>query len=289
LVLHERSSAFAKNDRNFSEKLDMTLNRRNFLRTATLGCACCLAARFAGAAETAHGAAAKSSAAHAAPHWGYAGNSGPEHWADLQPDFKVCQLGLEQTPIDVANGMRGDASAAVLNYRSMPLRILNNGHTIQVNADAGSSCAVGGKNYELLQFHFHHPSEHLLAGKPFDLECHFVHKSSTGDLAVVGVFVKPGAENPTLRTIFDAMPAAAGPEVKAGSYVDPAALLPKTSGYVRYMGSLTTPPCSEGLTWTVFKEPIEASPDQIKKFAALFPNNARPVQKINRRFVIEAN
>lgn len=267
----------------------MTLDRRNFLRTATLGCACCLAARFAGAAETGHGAAAKGSAAHAAPHWGYTGNAGPEHWADLRPDFKVCRLGLEQTPIDVANGMRGDAAAAILNYRPMPLRIVNNGHTIQVNAEAGSSCAVDGKKFDLLQFHFHHPSEHLLAGKPFDLECHFVHKSSTGDLAVVGVFVRPGAKNEVLEKIFDAMPMVAGPEVSAAGSVDPAALLPKSGSYVRYMGSLTTPPCSEGLTWTVFKEPIEASPDQIQKFAALFPSNARPVQKRNRRIVVESN
>ena len=262
----------------------MTLNRRSFLRTATLGCACCLAARYAGAAETAHG-----SAAHAAPHWSYTGNTGPEHWADLRPDFKVCQLGLEQTPIDVANGIKGDAGAAALDYKPMPLQIVNNGHTIQVNAQAGSSCAVGGKKYELLQFHFHHPSEHLLAGKPFDLECHFVHKASSGDLAVVGVFVKPGASNATLQAIFDAMPMTEGPQVTANGSVDPAALLPKSSAYVRYMGSLTTPPCSEGLTWTVFKEPIEASKDQIQKFASLFPGNARPVQKRNRRIVVESN
>ena len=189
----------------------------------------------------------------------------------------------------MANGIKGDAGAAALDYRAMPLRIVNNGHTIQVNADPGSSCTIGGKRYELLQFHFHHPSEHLISGKPFDLECHFVHKSSTDDLAVVGVFVKPGAKNAVLQTIFDAMPMTAGPEMNAGGLVDPTALLPKSGGYVRYMGSLTTPPCSEGLTWTVFKQPIEASHDQIRKFASLFPSNARPVQLRNRRFVVESN
>jgi carbonic anhydrase len=140
-----------------------------------------------------------------------------------------------------------------------------------------------------VQFHFHHPSEHLLSGKPFDLEGHLVHRASTGDLAVLGVFIKPGARNAALQPIWDAMPPSEAPERNAGGAFDPSALLPKDSSYFRYMGSLTTPPCSEGLTWTVFREPIEASPEQIRQFAALFPNNARPVQGRNRRFVIEAN
>jgi len=210
----------------------MSLDRCSFLSTAMFGDACCLAARAVGAAEPSHAAG---SAAHAAPHWSYAGNTGPDHWGALQPDFKVCQLGLEQTPIDLAGGMRGDATPVMLDYKPLPLRILNNGHTIQVNADAGSSCTVGGEKYELLQFHFHHPSEHLLAGKPFDLECHFVHRSGAGNLAVVGVFIVPGSRN------------------------------------------------------AVLQKPIEASAEQIRQFAALFPNNARPVQGRHRRFLIESN
>ena len=263
----------------------MTLNRRHFLRTATLGCVCCLAARSVGASEPAHSAGT----ATASPHWSYAGNTGAEHWGELQPDFKVCQLGLEQTPVDLGNAINGETGAIALNYKPLPLRILNNGHTIQVNADAGSFCTIGGAKYELLQFHFHHPSEHLLAGKPFDLECHFVHKSSAGNLAVVGVFVTPGARNAALQSIFDAMPKPDGPEPRVAGSSDPAGLLPKSPGYFRYMGSLTTPPCSEGLTWTVFREPIEASAEQIKQFAQLFPNNARPVQSRNNRFIIQSN
>jgi carbonic anhydrase len=116
-----------------------------------------------------------------------------------------------------------------------------------------------------------------------------VHKSAAGALAVVGVFIRPGAKNAALAPLFDTMPAKEGPEVKAAGHIDAAALLPKSGGYFRYMGSLTTPPCSEGLTWTVFKEPIEASAEQIKQFAALFTNNARPVQRLNRRFLIDAN
>ena len=262
----------------------MSIARREFLRLTTFGCAWCLATSRGFAVD-----ASKNPKAAAHPHWSYGGNGGPEHWGELQPDFKVCQLGLEQTPIDLSGGMKSDLGAVSLDYKPLPLRIVNNGHTIQVNAESGCSCSIAGAKYDLLQFHFHHPSEHLLAGKPFDLECHFVHKSSAGALAVVGVFIRPGAKNAALAPLFDAMPAKEGPEVKAAGAIDPAALLPKSGGYFRYMGSLTTPPCSEGLTWTVFREPIEASPDQIKQFASLFSNNARPVQKRNRRFLIESN
>lgn len=256
------------------------LARRDFLKLTALGCACCLAGGKLDAADV---------KTHAAPHWSYAGQTGPEHWGELQPDFKVCQLGLEQTPIDLTGSIKGDPGMVALDYKALPLRIVNNGHTIQVNADAGCSCAIAGSKYDLVQFHFHHPSEHLLSGKSFDLECHFVHRAPSGALAVVGVFIRPGAKNAALAPLFDAMPAKAGPEIRAAGSLDPAALMPRSGGYFRYMGSLTTPPCSEGLTWTVFKEPIEASSDQIRQFASLFPNNARPVQKLNRRFLIDAN
>lgn len=262
----------------------MTLPRRAFLRLATFGCAYCLAVGRASAAETSH-----SAAAGGPPHWSYEGKTGPEHWGELQSDFKVCQLGLDQTPIDLAGGIRGEVAKPTMDYKPLPLRIVNNGHTIQVNADSGSSCVVDGTKYELLQFHFHHPSEHLLAGKRFDLECHFVHRSSAGALAVVGVFIRAGARNDALSQLFDAMPMKAGPELRASGVIDPNALLPGSGGYFRYIGSLTTPPCSEGLVWTVFKQPIEAAPDQIRQFASLFSNNARPVQKLNRRFLIDAN
>jgi carbonic anhydrase len=263
----------------------MTLPRREFLRLATLGCACCVVSGRTLLADSGHGV----NSAGKAAHWSYAGNTGPEHWGELQPDFKVCQLGLEQTPIDLNANIRGDAGSVAFDYKPLPLRIVNNGHTIQVNADPGSSCTIGATRYELAQFHFHHPSEHLLAGRPFDMECHFVHRSSTGALAVVGVFIKAGARSAAFAPVFDAMPRSQGPEVRASATVDPAAMLPREGGYFRYMGSLTTPPCSEGLTWTVFRQPVEASSEQIRQFAALFPNNARPVQRTNRRFVIETN
>jgi len=174
-------------------------------------------------------------------------------------------------------------------YQKMPLTIVHNGHTIQVNTPPGSKLEINGATYELLQFHFHHPSEHLLSGKAFDMELHFVHKAANGALAVVGVFIQPGPVNAGLAPIWAAMPTSeTSAKSVAGVTIDPSALLPKARGYFRYMGSLTTPPCSEGLTWTVFRSPIQASPEQIRQFAALFPLNARPVQSINRRFLLES-
>lgn len=259
----------------------MTIDRRSLLRGA-LACACCFKAGavIASDAPTSPGTAA---------HWSYEGAGAPERWGELQSDFKVCQLGLEQTPIDLASGIRGDVGTVAYDYKPMPLRLVNNGHTIQVNADPGCAAVIGGTRFELLQFHFHHPSEHLLAGKHFDLECHFVHKSGDGALAVSGIFIRPGATNIALKTLFDSLPAKQGPEVRVNGTIDISAMLPSSGGYFRYMGSLTTPPCSEGLTWTVHKEPIEASAAQIAKFAALFPKNARPVQQRNRRFVIDVS
>jgi carbonic anhydrase len=263
--------------------------RRTILRylgtAAVAVCPICIDIARAIAEETTPGS-------HSGPveagHWSYEGHGGPEHWGSLSADFKVCELGMEQTPIDLASAVRAELGKVDVAYRPMPLRIVNNGHTIQVNAEPGSQCAIAGEPYELVQFHFHHPSEHLLSGKAFDLECHFVHRSAGGNLAVFGVFVVPGADNPMLQPIFDAMPREEGPERKADVSIDPAGLLPQGAGYFRYMGSLTTPPCSEGLIWTVFKDPIEASPAQIRQFASLFPNNARPAQGRNHRLLLQS-
>jgi carbonic anhydrase len=250
------------------------LNRRGLLRAVATGCAVCLSAGRA--------------AAESSPHWAYEGEAGPDQWGGLSLDFRVCQLGLEQSPIDLTNSMVAGVSAVEPAWRPMKPRIVNNGHTIQVNAEAGSQCVIDGSKYELLQFHFHHPSEHLLAGKMLDLECHFVHRSAAGSLAVLAVFVRPGAANATLQPIWDAMPKQAGPERDMGA-VDPMGLLPADRGFYRYMGSLTTPPCSEGIVWTVFRSEIEASPEQIRQFASLFADNARPARIRNRRYLLQSS
>jgi len=257
-----------------------TLSRRKLLTHAIAGIACPICAGVVGQslalAETSHGA-----------HWSYEGEGGPEHWGDLSADFKVCELGVQQTPIDIRGGTRAELASVVPTFNPMPLKILNNGHTIQANCDPGSRTIINGEAFDLLQFHFHHPSEHLLSGKAFDLELHFVHKSAAGQLAVLGVFIQPGAENNALAPIWAAMPKEAGDEQAAGTTIIPADLLPADRGFFRYQGSLTTPPCSEGVLWTVFKAPIEASPAQIRQFAELFPVNARPPQPLNQRFLLE--
>jgi carbonic anhydrase len=258
--------------------------RRLFGVTAATFCPLCTAIQ---AAEPAHPEAAH--AAGAPPHWSYDGDTAPPKWGELSAEFNTCSIGTEQTPIDLRSAIRAQTGVVKIGYRTMPLTIMNNGHTIQVNTAPGSKLEINGTEYQLLQFHFHHPSEHLLSGKAFDMELHFVHKAANGGLAVVGVFIQPGAANPGLVPIWAAMPSSETPaRPVAGIMIDPGSLLPKTNDYFRYMGSLTTPPCSEGLVWTVFRAPIQASVEQIRQFATLFPRNARPVQAINRRFLLES-
>jgi carbonic anhydrase len=260
------------------------MGRRSFVGAAAIGCAICRWSARALAEETAHAPAGS-----AAPHWTYEGEAGAAHWGDLTPAFKVCQLGLEQSPIDLATAVTAETGGLDIAYQPMKLRIVNNGHTIQVNAAPGSSCAIGGTSYELQQFHFHHPSEHLLSGKPFDLECHLVHRSPAGDFAVLGVFIKAGENNAALEPIWRAMPRQAGREQDAGLMIDARTLLPGDHSLFRYVGSLTTPPCTQGIVWTLLRQPIEASPEQIRQFAALYAANARPTQGRNRRFVLQSS
>jgi carbonic anhydrase len=263
--------------------------RRLMTRRAALGsmlaCTCCLSG--AGSVKSAEKAAGTHSGG-AGPHWTYEGAGSPEHWGELSPDFKTCQIGMQQTPIDLNGGVKAQFDKPFsLAYKAVGGKVVNNGHTIQVNLDKGCSCTVEGTAYDLLQFHFHHPSEHLLSGRSLAMELHLVHKAADGALAVIGVFLREGAANTLLSPVFDEMPMAAGGEKTLPAMLDPSGLLPARSGYYRYTGSLTTPPCSEGLTWTVLREPVEASPEQIRNFAALFPNNARPVQKLNDRVILE--
>ena len=257
----------------------MDMNRRIALRSLGLAaatgiCATCFGLGVAHAAE--------------GVHWGYEGAVGPGNWGKLSADFKTCEIGLEQTPIDLKGSVKASLSGVELDYRPMQgAKIVHNGHTIQVNAAAGQGAKIDGERYELVQFHWHHPSEHLLSGKSFDLELHFVHRNGAGQLAVVGVFMKPGGANAALDPIWKAMPKAEGPEALLAAKLDLAGLVPKNRAYYRYFGSLTTPPCSEGVKWTVFRDALEISPAQVQQFAQLFPLNARPVQTLNNRYLLE--
>ncbi|MBM3599239.1 MAG: carbonate dehydratase [Alphaproteobacteria bacterium] len=224
-------------------------------------------------------------AASAGPHWDYGtGHGGPAHWGQLSADFGACSSGMQQSPIDLKSGVRAELKPVRLAYGQVPLKVVNNGHTIQVDCPDGNAMTVGSETFKLLQFHFHHPSEHRLDGRSFELERHFVHRNGAGDLAVLGVF---GAANPVIDAIWRVMPAEAGEAAGQGA-IDLNGLLPQERQHFLYHGSLTTPPCSEGVHWRVLPAPMEISREQVARFAALFPTNARPVQELRRRFLLES-
>jgi carbonic anhydrase len=248
---------------------EIMLDRRSFLRASGLAAvAACPLCRAAVAAE--------------APHWTY---EEAAHWGDLAPDFKACAVGAEQSPVDLTQPIPSALHDVTLAWQPVTGAVVNNGHTIQVNTAPGSSSEIAGTSYDLAQFHFHHPSEHSVDGERSAMELHFVHRAAAGGLAVIGVLLVPGAESETLAKIWAKMPAKEGKAALEGP-LDLLPLLPKSRAYYRYAGSLTTPPCSETVLWTVFAEPVELSQAQIDAFAALYPMNARPLQQINRRFLL---
>ncbi len=220
-------------------------------------------------------------------HWSYDGANGPNSWGELDASYAACGSGTQQSPIDLSGAVSAKSDAGPIKWKPIKLgSIVNNGHTIQVNTPNGGHMELNGSRYNLLQFHFHHMSEHTVDGKRFPMEAHFVHKAANGDgLSVVGVFFVEGPESPVLAPIWAALPKQEG-EVSIDASVDPRGLLPTSSAAFRYAGSLTTPPCSEVVAWIVLKEPVSASVDQIAAFAKLFSNNFRPIQPLNRRFIL---
>ncbi len=220
-------------------------------------------------------------------HWGYEGEQGPSHWGDLDAASKACSVGSQQSPIDIRSSITARLPPLQIAWPKKPDMIVNNGHTIQVNADAGNTLTVGKDKYDLLQYHFHHPSEHLIGGKNFPMEVHFVHRNAAGNLAVVGALMTAGRANAAFNKIVAAMPAKEGPAIKMAA-ADPNQMLPARRSYYQYSGSLTTPPCSEVVNWLLLREPIQVARADIDAFGKLFPMNARPAQKENRRFVLSS-
>lgn len=220
--------------------------------------------------------------------WGYSLATGPKHWAELSPDFATCKLGHQQSPINIRETKKADLPPIVFDYKSSPLRITNNGHTVEADYAPGSSISVGGKTYQLIQFHFHHPSEGQIRGKKSELEMHLVHSDTEGNKVVVAVLINRGRSNDFLQPIFDHIPQTKEKEESSDVMVDATNLLPQARPYYTFSGSLTTPPCSEGVTWLVLKNPVEASDSQIKMFAKFYKNNARPVQPLSGRTVLES-
>lgn len=221
-------------------------------------------------------------------HWGYSGESGPDNWAKLSPDSIACAAGKNQSPINLTGFIKAALKPIVFNYKSNSAEILNNGHTVQVNALPGSSISVDGIQFELKQFHFHAPSENLINKKSFPMEAHLVHADKDGNLAVVAVMVTEGKANKALEKEWAQMPKKEGEKLTLSSDISPLEILPSNRDYYRFNGSLTTPPCSEGVRWLVMKHPISASKAQIEQFVQVMhhPNN-RPVQAVNARSVLK--
>jgi carbonic anhydrase len=219
-------------------------------------------------------------------HWTYEGGTGPDKWGSLDAANAVCSSGTQQSPLDIPRPVSARLAPLDIRWRKRPSTIVNNGHTIQLNAAEGDTLKVGERSYALTQFHFHHPSEHRVDGKGFAMEAHFVHAATSGGLAVVGVFIAPGKANPVFSKIVSTMPAEEGAPVAADPAIDPNRLLPARRNYFSYEGSLTTPPCSETVDWFVLADRIEAAEADIARFAKLFPMNARPLQNRDRRFIL---
>lgn len=231
---------------------------------------------------------AASCLSHAADHthWGYEGHEGADHWGKLDPAFKTCKIGKEQSPINITSATKSaDLKPIAFAYTAGAADIVNNGHTIQVNLANGGSIKLGADEFKLLQFHFHTPSEEQIDGKSFPLVAHLVHKSADGKLAVVAVLFTLGKENAALKNVFNAMPTQSGASKPLAGGFNAASLLPQDQAYYAFKGSLTTPPCSEGVRWQVLKQPVEMSVEQFAAFKAIYPMNARPVQPLHGRKV----
>ena len=223
-------------------------------------------------------------------HWSYEGESGPQAWGNLKPDFTTCASGKRQSPINIEDGatLHGPAEPLQFSYSSSNAAVVNNGHTIQVDVQGENTITVRDSTYRLLQFHFHTPSEEQINGKRFPMVAHLVHKNGEGQLAVVAVLLEEGEASPFIDKVWTYMPLDSGDRVRMpADLLNLSELLPTDQRYYQFMGSLTTPPCTEGVLWNVLKTPVTVSREQLKLFSQIFPNNARPVQALNGRIVRE--
>jgi carbonic anhydrase len=218
-------------------------------------------------------------------HWAYSGDTGPESWGRLKPEFQQCMLGKRQSPIDIRDGIPVQLDPIQFDYRPSGFRVIDNGHTVQVNVEPGNGITVMGHRYELLQFHFHRPSEERINGRQYEMVAHLVHKDMDGKLAVVAVLMESGKGHPVVQQVWNNLPLEKNSEQAAMTQIDLTQLLPAQHQYYTYMGSLTTPPCSEGVLWMVMKQPAPVSREQIGVFAKLYPMNARPIQNVAGRLI----
>ena len=223
-------------------------------------------------------------------HWSYEGETGPHAWAKLAPEFAKCGSGQRQSPIDIREGMKLELEPITFEYRPSSFKVVDNGHTIQASVNGWNSMRLMGRVFRLVQFHFHRPSEEMIDGKQFEMVVHLVHKDSQERLAVVAVLVEVGARQPVIQTVLNNLPLEKGEEIAVTSTsLDISQMLPQSRRYFTYMGSLTTPPCSEDVLWVVMKQPVQATADQLDLFSRMYPMNARPVQASMGRTIKESN
>lgn len=257
-----------------------------------------LTARRAAVPATASSAAPRDAATAPAPRqraakppaiaWSYDGPGGPEAWGRLRPDYAKCGNGTRQSPIDLRDGLQVTLDPVQFDYRPSRFGVVDNGHTVQAKLAPGNVIEVMGRRFELQHVEFHRPSEVRIAGRQFEMDLHLVHKDADGKLAVVAIPVERGAAQPAVQAVWNNLPLEKGEEQSAQVALDPAQLLPAERGYFTYMGSMTTPPCNEGVLWMVMKSPLPLSEPQIGLFARLYPMNARPVQSASGRMIKES-
>ena len=221
-------------------------------------------------------------------HWTYKGEKGPQVWGQLSPEYALCATERNQSPINIEGALQTHHRPLAVSHTQAGQEIFNNGHTVQINFKPGNTLKLEDGTYEMKQVHFHAPSENQIAGKSYPLEAHFVHADDKGNLAVIGVMFKDGKENPALQKLWAQMPEAEGAPVALAGIVNPSQLMPKNKAYYRFAGSLTTPPCSEGVRWLVLKQPVSASREQIDAFAKVMHHqNNRTVQPVNGRVIVQ--
>ena len=253
------------------------------------------AAKARKATEIKHKQAAIAAATPVAPppfrseHWSYEGETGPANWGKINAAWSKCGAGNRQSPIDIRDGMKVDLEQIVFDYKPSSFSVIDNGHTIQVNVSEGNFVTVQNRAYELVQFHFHRPSEERINGRSFEMVVHLVHRDPEGHLAVVAVLLERGKGHSMIQTVWNNLPLEKNDTVTPSVVLDVGEILPASREYYTYMGSLTTPPCTEGVLWLVMKQPMQAAPAQMALFSRLYPLNARPVQASSGRVIKESN
>jgi len=217
--------------------------------------------------------------------WAYEGPTGPDHWGQLKPEFSQCATGNRQSPIDIRDGISVQLDPVQFNYTSSGFGVIDTGRTVQVNVAPGNSIEAMGQKYDLVRFDFQRPSEERIDGRQFDMGVHLVHKDAKGRTAIVAVLLDRGADQPVIQAVWNNLPLEQGEELVAKSGIDLGQLLPSDRRYFTYMGSMTTPPCKEGVLWMVMKSPVAISSEQLAVFSRLYQMNARPVQSASGRLI----